>query len=1030
MITNAPDIHEAGKKRIVEIIGDYVPLKKKGTSYLGCCPFHEEKTPSFSVSPTKGVYKCFGCGQSGDAVNFLMEHQGLSYPEALRLVGNQTQTKPIYETNLSEERIKAIKEESAQIQKLVKLLNDTYANIPLASQEQVKAYLDRDYTEEIIKQFDLKIWDQEVFKVLTQQQAKAMGLMSEKNKFFLYNRILFPIKNLSRENPIRGIAGRRPKKDDKKGLGPKYINPKECLVYNKSNLLYGLDQAKKRIQTEKRAYIVEGYTDVISMHQADILNTVGACGTGFTFEMAKLLGRFTKESIFLFDGDQAGLKAAERAVLVGAKAGLRPKVLLLDEGHDPDSFIRSHSKRAFETFEEEKIEDGIIWYGSIGYDKDNPFSIDDSYKRVAELLIHLNEALQDSYINNFAKKWGKNAAKNIRNKIEELVEKQLSKVGSELTEKQERDQYWYGVYEHQGQYFVLNENSPKEHGFAITNFVINPIMLIKGSGSKNSFRIMEVVNNKGQSFTYNFESRNVYEMSTFAKEIEGWGNFLFNEFCKQQHFIRIKRKLYDDVPTCYPINTLGHHSKGFYAWGNGISYDGKFYPVNEYGVVEYDEHRFFLPAFSKIKTEALGDDSEGYEDHKLMSYYPGKTLGFKEWTGLMHKVHEDNGMMGVCYYLAALFRDIIYNRFTFFPHLFLFGPPSAGKSFMARSVSSLSGKPRQGFHLAQGSTVGFWLRLEQACNSIAWFEEYSNDVPYKRIEAIKGAYDGSGHEKANRDNINQIERRKVKSACVLTGQQQPTQDIAAFKRCICLNFPKRVIGQEQIAIADQLVSEQQSGRLSQLTIHLLQYRTLIEDQFSDCFDTIRSHFKEKLSHTGIDIEERILNNYIIPLATMRIISQKEEFAFSYEKMEAFTLENIIRQSEAISQEDEVSTWWRIVQYMIEKNLITNMQYNTRRAKEISLWDPVARKDYEKKKFETEKKLFCISLTVSHQEYQKLHQQNRGKKGLDIEALKYYLRQSDGFIGERKNESFGSKKKMAWIFDLEKIPLEIGIEIPH
>ena len=339
---------------IVDIVGDYVTLKRKGVNYVACCPFHNEKTPSFVVSPSKGVYKCFGCGKGGNAVTFVMEQEGVSYPEALKMVAKRYGIE-VKEEAMTEEELRRNDDRESMF-----VLNgwaaEYFANYLHRDSEGINVGLayfrqKRGLTDATIKKFGLGFCPSKGDRM--SQDALAAGykrefllstglsLVSERNGG-LYDRfrdrVIFPVHNIS--GRIVAFGGRTLRTDKQVA---KYQNSPESEIYSKKRELYGLYFAKKAIQQQNFAIMVEGYLDVISMHQAGIENVVASSGTSLTTEQIRLLGRFTKNITVIYDGDSAGIHASLRGIDMILKEGMNVRVVLLPEPEDPDSFARSHT---------------------------------------------------------------------------------------------------------------------------------------------------------------------------------------------------------------------------------------------------------------------------------------------------------------------------------------------------------------------------------------------------------------------------------------------------------------------------------------------------------------------------------------------------------------------------------------------------------------------------------------------------------------------------------------------------------------
>jgi len=345
--------------RIEEVVGDFVDLKKRGTNLIGLCPFHNEKTPSFNVSISKGIYKCFGCGEGGHAVDFVMKHEKYSYPEAIRYLAKKYNIEIEEEEQSEEQQLVHDRRESLYI--VTNWAADLFQK-SLWDTEEGKAiglsyFRERGYRDDIIKKFELgyspESWD------YLYQQAKAegyddeylssTGLIIQKEGGKSYDRfrgrVMFPIHNMT--GRTLGFGGRTLKTDKKV---PKYVNSPESDIYHKSAVLYGLYFAKKAIVNTEICYLVEGYADVLSMHQAGIENVVASSGTSLTTEQIKLIARFTKNVTMLYDGDAAGIKASLRGTDMLLKEGLNVRILLFPEGNDPDSYIQKFGPKSFEDY--------------------------------------------------------------------------------------------------------------------------------------------------------------------------------------------------------------------------------------------------------------------------------------------------------------------------------------------------------------------------------------------------------------------------------------------------------------------------------------------------------------------------------------------------------------------------------------------------------------------------------------------------------------------------------------------------------
>lgn len=352
---------------IVDVVSDFVTLRKRGVNLLGLCPFHNEKTPSFTVSPAKGIFKCFGCGKGGNAVNFIMEHENLSYPEALKWLAKKYHIDVIEQEETEEEKHQKDERESLMI---VSSFAQKYFTRFLWEENEGRTiglsyFRERSFRDDILKKFEVGYAPdgKTPFTDAAQKEGykidflEKTGLTIKRDNWLrdrFAGRVIFPIHNIAG----RVIAfGGRILKEDKNTA--KYLNSPESEIYHKSKVLYGIFQAKREISKTDRCYLVEGYTDVLSMHQAGIENVVASSGTALTVEQIRLIKRFTPNITIIYDGDDAGIKASLRGIDLVLEEGMNVKVLLLPNGEDPDSFAKKMGATGYLNFIKENETDFI-----------------------------------------------------------------------------------------------------------------------------------------------------------------------------------------------------------------------------------------------------------------------------------------------------------------------------------------------------------------------------------------------------------------------------------------------------------------------------------------------------------------------------------------------------------------------------------------------------------------------------------------------------------------------------------------------
>ena len=358
--------------QIVEVISDFVSLKRRGANYVACCPFHNEKTPSFSVSPTKGIYHCFGCGKTGSAVRFVMEHESMSYVEALKYLAKKYGIEVREKEETAEEIASRQRRESLM---LVLDYTERFFQESLRTQEGRNlgyAYFkSRGLEDSTIEKYGLG-WSPMKGTALCEKAVEdgykpeylvATGVCIQKDDGTLVDkfreRAMFPIHTVS--GRIIGFGGRTLRSDYKERNIGKYVNSPQTEVYDKKTTLYGIYFAKSEIARRDRCILVEGYLDVLSMHQLGITNVVASSGTSLTVEQVSLIRKFTENVTIMYDGDAAGIHAAERGIGLCLKGGLNVRVVLIPDGDDPDSFARKHTLEEVKSFIEENERDFISY---------------------------------------------------------------------------------------------------------------------------------------------------------------------------------------------------------------------------------------------------------------------------------------------------------------------------------------------------------------------------------------------------------------------------------------------------------------------------------------------------------------------------------------------------------------------------------------------------------------------------------------------------------------------------------------------
>ena len=391
-----------GRIDIIDIVGGFVKLKKRGANYLGLCPFHNEKTPSFTVSPSKEIYKCFGCGRSGNSISFIMEHEKYSYVEALKWLANKYGIE-IEETFTTDEQRQQV--QTADSLYIINSFAQQFFSSQLFETEEGQdiglSYLkERGFREEVIKKFQLgysptqrdAFAKEAIARQYTPELLIKTGLIVNRNEQLQDNyrgRVIFPVHNHS--GKVLGFGARILKSNDK---APKYINTPENEIYVKSKILYGSYFARQAIDKSDECLLVEGYTDVLSLHQSGIENVVASGGTSLTVDQLRLIKKYTNNLTIIYDGDAAGIKAALRGLDMALEEGLNVKLVLIPDKEDPDSYVNKVGPTVFREFIERNKRDFILFQLDValkdaGSDSNKKAEV---VNQIAETISRINKA--------------------------------------------------------------------------------------------------------------------------------------------------------------------------------------------------------------------------------------------------------------------------------------------------------------------------------------------------------------------------------------------------------------------------------------------------------------------------------------------------------------------------------------------------------------------------------------------------------------------------------------------------------------
>lgn len=1016
-IKNAADI-----KDVLEALG----FQLNGKNAMPC-PVHGGKNNNFTVK--NGIATCWsGCGgQHWNSVDFLMEYKGMTYPEALQFIANIYKIPVEYQQGENAKRTIAKEKAAYEAREAMYIINKTVTNAYFDEHFKtithknwnITGYKDnysiiwgvgRTFSLDTIAEFKLSLAP-ESWQFLTDFAEKnhldknkmlEMGLLrkSEKGRIydFFRNRIIIPIYN--ERGKIAGFTARilPCEKHDKQN--PKYKNSPESLIYQKKNILFGLWHTKKHIRKAKEALLVEGNMDVISLYDNGIRNVAATGGTALTFAQAKLLKKYTDNVTIVMDGDAAGINAMRRAIPICVAAGLNVKIAILPEGEDPDSFVRNQKKKGFDFLLQEESQIGIEWIArQEAGEANDPFAIDAALKAVTDVISRIQaKSLREEFCKRCAKILKKPVG-TVKEEVQKIIARRLAKASDEnfqrYTEDQKRSIRMYGFYEENNATYKMNFGD--DEGKEISNFVVKPLFLVK---SKENQRLFEITNKRGITELIVERTKVFVSLDNFKAAVEDVGDFIFEG--DKHDFLRVKRKVYSEMPPAIQLNVLGHHPAGFWAWANGlyIYKTNEFIPCDEYGIVEFEQKTYYLPALSVVNEKHDESEEDEYEDEKAFCYKPSQYT-FEDWSSQFITVHKDNGKIGMMFFFAMLFRDFIYAKFKQYPHINPVGPTGSGKSFLMWSIVQMFGRKMNPFMLKSGTDVAFFNRWTRFRNAFAWHDEYFNDITPERIQFLKYAADGVGRERGQKTS-NRSLRSHVLPALGISGQDFPSADSALFNRVINLVYSKSDFTNEERMEAEKLVKMQDTNSLSGLTSIIVAKRVIIEQKFNLAFDAIYSKLKKE-TQDNKDLVDRLLRSNVIILTIFKILEQEFQMPFDFKEAYRVVKKNMLRHATMLGESSETNEFFEIFQHLIRTGYITeNKDYKIWSTQKITLIHDTKKKTTQAKEFDEMKELIALNLNKVHPFYLQESKKQGRKKTQSKPTLQHYLRSLPSYVGESRN----------------------------
>lgn len=1047
---------------IVQALSKYMKLDKKGSGYTGCCPLHNEKTPSFHVSQAKGFFKCFGCSEHGDVIAFVMKNQGYSFYEAIEQLSRDNNINIEYEinNNIPPEVREKKREEKATAYSLLQDATHAYQEALNSTHEQgaikAKSYIrGRGFTEKTIKSFGLGfapsgfnyLTDRELFKT---EQAKKIGieigLLSQKNdKIFntLINRVTFPIND--ERGAVVGFGARILESDSKFA---KYVNSPESAVYDKSGILYGLDKARKSIQDYGVAVLVEGYTDVITMVQASWTNTVGTCGTALTETQAKILKKYCNTIFLMRDGDSAGKKATLRDIKILVAAGFIVKVISLPEKMDPADCFQPLFMHSYYPILEEQVKnpkDGVEYY--LDYLQDSNWDKENFIDKAKPFINSIANAT-------YQEVQRKICAKSREIDIKLLAPEKKKPRPEEFIVDEESDMnkrlanYKWLTGEKKNEllnfHFTMCEN-PKysdfgywfmEKGYNIqklTNFIIKPLFTINDQDKK--CEIIEIVNRRGsQSIEMpqgSFTSLQKFESQLWSARCVLEGNF------GQGHLRTLNARFINEFQDATIIRNLGMQPEGFWAYADKVWHNGQLYNFDKYGMVEVGDKIFYSPgAAEHNKSHRIDEEGKEftqgniYRNDKYFKYQQAE-IKFQDWAKQMNLVYQEKAMNAIAYVIFALFKDIV-NRYEKTPLLYGYGNAEAGKSAWAERVFYLFFDSKaEPFNLNTGTEFAFFETFSRFYCVPFLFNEFDEDkILEVFFRAFKQAYDNEGRNKGMGQE-NKTTTQQMNIAPIMIGQVLTTKDGGSvLTRVIPEKFLAKQYTDEEKENFSVLQNWEKKG-INSIIIEILEHRGHFKEKFKVTFNEILSKIKRDIRNKGEVFKERIACNHATMLTCAKLIGDKIELGFKFDTYYEYQLESVINLTRLVTESDNLGQFWRIVEYLLERGEITD-GYDFR----IDLESKIrvnrlvgGKKEDMEYSFDKPTKVLCLRLTTVFPLFQREMKLGTGNKSVNQKTLETYFESNAAFIGVNPSKRFTRSDNKgtvtsSYVFDYDKLGVNL------
>ncbi|WP_304410246.1 DNA primase [Duncaniella muris] len=968
---------------IVDVVSRFnITLTRKGAHYIGLCPFHNEKTGSFIVSPSRNTYHCFGCGAHGDGIDFVMKLDNRTYPEAIEYLANMYGIQILHsEKPMTDEQRDAARHRESLFVAVSRVqeyfVEQLAADTPETERARQYAYnrWGEDYCKEVGIGYCPAGWDSMPDycrnNCLDEHALQEVGVLrfSEKSKKFytiFRERVTIPITD--KFGRIIGFTARYIGDEPD---APKYINSSDSPLFKKGDVVFGLRNAQRQASKAGRFVIVEGAPDVLKL-QSDavgLTETVATLGTAWNEAQFKQLQRYAPSLVFLPDADPpkdgehfgAGVKAVMRNGLTALrmgfdvsvreipfeeefvygpitdeeleaakaelleqkrdeakKAGVRPKdraaleltedeieaiprqkiVEVILKKNDPDSFITGPD--IFNTLEDVHF---AVWYGlkllgTCLTESDHVKALNEICR---DVLVHISdETMLNRCLEPLAKAYGKlKLWRDALQRSQGEVRREKERKAKESMSAEQSAMRELGIIVKNGCYCSYDKEGDLERW---SNFTMQPLFhIIDGD---NAIRIFRLKNERGTIKELELRQEELVSLNRFKQRVESLGFFSFKGDAVKLD--NLKEYLYSITDSAVQLSKMGWNtSEELYAFGDGIFADNVLYEVNDLGIVKIDERTFYLPAFSKMHL----DQRDAYQFERSFSCREHGEVTLYEYVRRMVQVFGDNAKVGFAFVLATLFLDVVKQTSKRLALLNIFGRKGTGKTELGTALMSFFVRLNDPPSLATTSMASLNEMLSCAENNLVHLDEYKNELDFRKIELLKQIWGGSGQTKKNMDGDKKVQRTFVRSGVILTGQDAPTRDDALFSRVIHLAYSEVTFSKEAKRNFEEFQAISARGAVH-LTVQLLKLRKLFETDYAAHYAVCKRQLMAALSEDNI--EDRLLNNWLAPLAAFHTVQTSLELPFEYTDLFNICVGGIRRQNEQLKKNSDIAVFWSML----------------------------------------------------------------------------------------------------------------------